>query len=146
MSYYPNTWIKYSAYIRNLGLWRFFQYWIKRRTYRTIRRDFILTSPLSLHPLHCRPRTSDIDVFKQIFAQHEYSCLVDLSFDGSGLVIDCGANAGFSTSYLLSQFPQSTVLAVEPDPGNFAALRKNVLPYGERVKCFHSCPPALMVW
>lgn len=138
MLYYKNRFAKYSSYIRNLGFLNFIRYWMKKRSHRSMRNEFFLKSPLALYPLVCRPQTSDIDVFKQIYAQHEYSCLTHLSNEESGLIIDCGANAGFSTAYLLSHFPQSTVFAVEPDPGNYATLLRNVKSYSDRVQCFRA--------
>ena len=87
--------------------------------------------PLAKHPLWIRPRSSDPDVFRQIFVEREYSCLDDVS--NVQLVIDCGANIGCSSAYFLSRYPECRVIAVEPDPGNFAVLRHNLAPYGRRV-------------
>jgi FkbM family methyltransferase len=50
------------------------------------------------------------------------------------LVLDCGANVGYSSAYFLSQSPSCHVMAIEPDPGNFAMLQRNLLAYGERAK------------
>lgn len=79
-----------------------------------------------------RPRTSDAQVFGQIFLDREYACLdrqpqVDL-------ILDCGANVGYSSAYFLSRFPNSRVVAIEPDPGNFEALKRNLAPYGSRAR------------
>jgi FkbM family methyltransferase len=82
------------------------------------------------HPLRCRPGTSDIAVFGQIFRDLEYRCLDDTR--DPELVIDCGANVGYSAAYFLSRFPRVKVIAVEPDPANFAVLAANVEPYGDR--------------
>lgn len=41
-------------------------------------------------------------------------------------IIDAGANAGYSTRWLAEMYPSSTVIAIEPDPANFALLRRNV--------------------
>ncbi|MFH1497948.1 MAG: FkbM family methyltransferase [Verrucomicrobiota bacterium] len=138
MPYYPNTRVKYAHYIANLGWGGFLRYWLKRRSHKSLRHPFTLRSPGAQHPLTCRPRTSDIAVFKQIFAQREYACLDHLPTAGPGLIIDCGANAGFSSSYLLSRFPEASLVAIEPDPGNFAALQANVAPYGSRCSCLHA--------
>jgi FkbM family methyltransferase len=103
---------------------------------------FNATQPYKLSPKHsdypltCRPNTSDIDVFGQIFIQREYSCLDDLS--DVDLVIDCGANVGYSSAYFLTYFPACTVISVEPDPANFALLEKNIAPYKERSKIVYS--------
>lgn len=83
-------------------------------------------------PLVCRRGTSDLDVFGQIFSHREYRCLD--SVRDAGLIIDCGANVGFSSAYFLTQYPTAEVIAVEPDSGNFAALQRNLAPYGSRAK------------
>jgi FkbM family methyltransferase len=77
-----------------------------------------------------------MDVFDQIFLQQEYACLNDLS--NVGLVIDCGANVGYSSAYFLSRFSQCCVIAIEPDPKNYSALQRNLAPYGTRVKLINA--------
>jgi FkbM family methyltransferase len=91
-------------------------------------RLFTLVTELARHALRCRPGTSDLEVFDQIFVEREYSCLDDL--EHVGLIVDCGANVGFSAAYLLSRFPGSRLIAIEPDPGNYEVLRANLAPYG----------------
>jgi FkbM family methyltransferase len=72
-----------------------------------------------------------VDVFHQIFIEEEYSPLLDLK--DVGLAIDCGANVGYSSAYFLSRFPDCRVIAVEPDPDNFAMLEQNLRAYDRRV-------------
>lgn len=67
----------------------------------------------------------------QIFSGREYECLDD--FSQPGLIIDCGANVGYSSAYFLSKHPNAYVVAVEPDPDNFTVLKRNLAPYGDRV-------------
>lgn len=88
------------------------------------------------HPLIIRRPASDIDVLKQIYVDREYASIDDLP--DVRLVIDCGANVGYSSAYFLSIFPQAQVVAVEPDPRNFATLERNLAPYGQRARCFHA--------
>lgn len=92
--------------------------------------------PLALHPLWCRWGGSDYFVFNQIFRHPEYACVAGLP--RVELVIDCGANAGYSAAYFLSRYPQCRLIAVEPEPGNFALLQRNLAPYGERAKPVHA--------
>jgi FkbM family methyltransferase len=99
-----------------------------------------LVSRLAKHPVYCRPGTSDFWVFLQIFVTLEYSCL-DARLDGHfaslrgpGLIIDCGANVGYASAYFLSRYPSCEVIAIEPDPGNYAALVRNLAPYGARAR------------
>jgi FkbM family methyltransferase len=68
----------------------------------------------------------------QIFVDLEYSCFDSL--EGGGLVIDCGANVGYSSAYFLTRFPRCEVVAIEPDPENYAMLVRNLAPYGARAK------------
>jgi FkbM family methyltransferase len=82
-------------------------------------------------PLHYRAGTSDISVIKQVFFRHEYQCVADE--EGISLILDCGANIGCTSFYLLHRYPEARVIAVEPDPGNFAMCRRNLEPFGDRV-------------
>jgi FkbM family methyltransferase len=86
-------------------------------------------SPHLVHPVVVRPGTSDKQVFEQIFIGREYRCLDDL--EDLDLIIDGGANVGYSSAYFLSRYPRAYVYAVEPDAGNFRQLVRNVRPYGE---------------
>jgi len=49
-------------------------------------------------------------------------------------IVDCGANAGYSSAYFLSRFPSCTLLAIEPDQDTFALLKRNLAPYGGRAR------------
>jgi FkbM family methyltransferase len=84
------------------------------------------------YPLRVRRGSSDPRVFRQIFIKREYSCIDDL--EHVGLVIDCGANVGYSSAYFLNRFPACEVIAIEPDSGNFAMLEANVASYGKRAR------------
>jgi len=82
------------------------------------------------HSITCRNATSDFDVFHQLIIGPEYDCL-----DGVrdwDLVIDCGANIGISAACFLSKSPTCKVISLEPDAANFALLKKNLAPYGDR--------------
>jgi FkbM family methyltransferase len=76
------------------------------------------------HPVFARPGTSDFLVFDQIFVQREYRCLNQVS--NPKLILDCGANVGYSSAYFLSKYPECYVIGVEPDASNFAILQKNL--------------------
>lgn len=97
---------------------------------------FVLHPPASRHPVYCRSGTTDISVLSQIFCFEEYSCLADVQ--GSGLILDLGANVGHSASYLLTRYPDAEMICVEPDPGNFELLRRTIAPYGPRVRAIRS--------
>lgn len=85
---------------------------------------------LTNHPVAVRVGTSDSSVYGQIFVEDEYGPLAGEKVEG--LIIDCGANAGYSSALFLSRWPKCRVVAVEPDPENFQALQENLRPYGNR--------------
>ena len=129
----PRTrWRHFSGLVSTIGL----SAWIEYRLDPLLNRQrgpwFILHPRQSIHPLHIRRNSSDLAVFSQIFVEREYACLDDLT--EVGLVIDCGANVGYSTAYFLSRYPGCHVIAIEPDPGNFSMLQRNLAPYGSRAE------------
>lgn len=80
----------------------------------------------------------DLDVVAQIYRSEDYNLRrlrrwrdIDACYrrivDGAQvpLIVDCGANIGASATYFAEQFAQARVLAVEPQPGNFALLSRN---------------------
>lgn len=129
---------EYRALAERLG-WRATVTYVRRRKQL---RDIRDTAPRTLrsrdarYPVWFRPNTSDWSVFGQIFLDREYACLADLK--DVGLVLDCGANVGFSSAYFLTKFPKCRVIAVEPDPDNFAILERNLQPYGDRAKAIRA--------
>ncbi len=119
-----------------------------QRIFRINKDYVVMLSKESQYPLFGRRNTSDILAFEQIFIEREYSCLNDLS--NVDLVIDCGANVGYSSAYFLTHFPKCKVICIEPDSSNFMLLEKNLAPYKERVKLMRAgitfIVPILKYW
>ena len=91
---------------------------------------------LALYTLTARLRhSSDLNVFKQIFIEQEYLPLRSLK--DVSLVLDLGANVGYSSAYFLSCFPNALAVAVEPDERNMEICTTNLRPYGDRVLLVH---------
>lgn len=90
----------------------------------------IVDAPGVPHPLRLRNNTSDEPCYRQAFGG-QYDPLLDLTL---GLVLDLGAYIGLSTVWMLSRWPECRVIAVEPDRENFALLKENTAPYGDRVR------------
>lgn len=84
------------------------------------------------HPLWIRLGASDLRSLSQVFLEEEYRDIGELS--PGGVIIDCGANVGCSSVYFLEKYPNCRVLAVEPDGGNVAVLKRNLAPYAERAE------------
>jgi FkbM family methyltransferase len=85
-------------------------------------------SRLSLtHPhqsLYIRPHTSDLKVLTSIFIDKQYLPCFPLPYSPE-FILDAGANIGLSTIWFARQFPQSTLIALEPDEANFNVCSKN---------------------
>lgn len=85
-----------------------------------------------------RPRQSDLHTVRQVFRDREYSVPEHLTarvneearrIRDRGLVpvlIDAGANIGAASIWFREQFPQTSIVAIEPDPENAAIARRNI--------------------
>ncbi len=128
----------YAVLWQRLGFAGFLLYKIQilhRRLFR-IRSPFTLRSKYSRFKLLCRPGTSDLAVFWQIFVDREYRCLDQVK--QARFILDCGANVGYSAVYFLTRFPEAVLIAVEPDPDNCAMLGANLAGFAGRYRVVRS--------
>lgn len=79
-------------------------------------------------PVYARSGTSDIAVYRETFIKRDY--LFDLPFTPK-LIIDGGANVGYSSILFATTYTEAEIIAVEPDPSNFEVLEVNTAPYGK---------------
>lgn len=89
------------------------------------------------HPVHARLGSSDSLVLDQIFVQREYSTLDNLT-PAPRIMIDCGANVGYSSIYFLNRYPDLKAILLEPDQKNVEICRRNLLPYADRARVIHA--------
>lgn len=78
-----------------------------------------------------RPDSSDIRVLEQVFVLEQY--LPSARIQDPSIIVDCGANAGYSSIFFLERFPSARVIALEPDPRNANICRENLRKYKDRV-------------
>ncbi len=83
------------------------------------------------YPLFMRIGSSDREVLGQIFIEKEYESIVASS---PRVILDLGANVGYSSAHFLSRYPTASVVAIEPDPSNYALCCRNLEPYGSRAR------------
>jgi len=95
----------------------------------------MVRSGLAKHPLMCRAHTSDHFVFAQVFKDLAYASVP--SAQQPDLIVDCGANVGYTAAYFLSRFDRCRVIALEPDRTNYRCLELNLAAYGERATCIN---------
>ncbi|MCC0727049.1 FkbM family methyltransferase [Clostridioides sp. ZZV14-6045] len=77
-----------------------------------------------------RENTSDIQVYKQIFIDNEYELNIDVN---PKVIIDAGANIGLATVYFKQIYPESLVIAIEPEKYNFELLKYNTHEYKKMI-------------
>ncbi len=81
-------------------------------------------------PILVRPGTEDVATVVNNIIREEYGDFQSPA--DPGFMIDAGANIGDTAAYFLSRFPRLKVIALEPDPSNYALACDNLRPYGER--------------
>ena len=69
-----------------------------------------------------RLESSDVVTFEKIFVWQEYAFS---HCSKASIIMDCGANAGFSAMWYALGFPYATIIALEPDEDNYKMLLKN---------------------
>lgn len=79
------------------------------------------------NPLVIRGGSSDISVFEEVFMEGEFDICLPRE---TKLIIDGGANVGYSTAFFAHRYPKATVVAVEPSMENGSLLRANCEGFG----------------
>lgn len=72
--------------------------------------------------IHVFGRIGFIHAVREIFLEELYK----IELNPNPFIIDCGANIGLSVIYFKRRFPNSTIIAFEPDEVNFELLKKNI--------------------
>jgi FkbM family methyltransferase len=102
----------------------------------------VITVNTRYGPLSYRPGDTDLEVLKQVFVEQHYNLdrfpqrerlqnELDriIAAGETPVIIDAGANIGASSVWFARRFPETRVIAVEPDAANAALARANTAPY-----------------
>ncbi len=91
-------------------------------------------------PMVARLGTTDWLVIDEIFIRGEYERVVS-TCPAAGTILDLGANVGLSVRFWADAYPQARIVAVEPDPENFAVCLANAhgIPGPSRTTCVQAC-------
>lgn len=90
--------------------------------------EIVLTWPGFAAPFVLRAGGSDVLTFHQVIADNGYAMPFDLDAEPT-VIVDAGANIGLSSVWYAQRFPRARILAIEPEPDNFAQLLRNVATY-----------------
>lgn len=77
-------------------------------------------------PFSLRPETSDIQAFNHIFLDCNYYFRYA---ENPKLIIDGGANIGLFSIKMKNEYPEATIICIEPDWENFQRLTANLSAY-----------------
>lgn len=115
--------VEKSLYIRNFWYKKWLYYYNILRN-----KEWIIEIQLKniKHPIFLRWATSDKDVFRQIFLNDEYNYKVKTNPKS---IIDCWANNWLTAIYFANKYPDSKIVAVEPENSNFEILSRNIEKY-----------------
>lgn len=88
---------------------------------------YYYTHKKSFQNITIRPKTSDIFMFRQVFIRKDY-LLPELpkDFNKPLRIIDCGANVGYASIWFTKQYPNSSIVAIEPEESNYQTLLQNI--------------------
>jgi FkbM family methyltransferase len=73
-------------------------------------------------PIWLRGGDSDGFIFGQVIIDQQYFLP---EVENVRLIVDCGANIGMSALYFARRYPGAKILAIEPEPDNYAMLERN---------------------
>lgn len=110
---YSKIQTKYKHFIKNPD--------IKNRIIRVFINLITEILKFKYKSLVIRRKTSDFYVFREIFTMKEF----DIDIDTPKIIIDCGAYAGYSTYYFAMKYPESKIIAIEPETSNYELLKEN---------------------
>lgn len=118
-----DEWTRYNACTSGFGPTRGIAVWVKTALPRRLAWVSIPQCPT---PVCVRPSTTDFTVLREVFVRRVYDIM--LSFDPE-LVLDAGANAGYTSLFFANRYSRATVLAIEPESSNVKMLRLNTRGY-----------------
>lgn len=78
------------------------------------------------HPFSMRKNPYDYGTFEEVIVKEAYKMSWNFI---PNRIIDGGGNIGLTAAYFATQFPQASIVSLEPDEENFQLLSKNVSLY-----------------
>lgn len=81
-------------------------------------------------PLLCRPRTTDIYVLRHTFFESHH--LPSKQLPDNAIIVDIGANVGYTAVDFTVRYPSARIIAVEMDPDNVELAQRNLQAFGQR--------------
>ncbi|HWY53268.1 MAG TPA: FkbM family methyltransferase [Terriglobales bacterium] len=83
----------------------------------------------SNHQVHLRIDTSDFCAYRDVLIFRSKSYDPGIPGFSPNTIVDAGAHIGMASILFAQRYPMARIIAVEPEPSNFAALIRNTAPY-----------------
>lgn len=92
-----------------------------------IKKNGIINLGFLKYPFRIRVNNiADSATFNEVLLRKEYTIPVDFT---PKTIIDGGANIGLTSIFFANKYPEASIVAIEPDGGNFNLLRENTSNY-----------------
>jgi FkbM family methyltransferase len=88
-------------------------------------RELTIVPLHSNHRVHLRIDTSDFCAYRDVLIFRTKSYDPPIRDFAPSIVVDAGAHIGMASILFTLQYPAARIIAIEPEPSNFAALVKN---------------------
>jgi FkbM family methyltransferase len=92
-------------------------------------RELAITPPGSSHPVFLRLSTSDVCSYRDVLICQDKPYDPRIPNYSPHTIVDVGAHIGMASLLFAHRYPMARIIAVEPEPANFAALVRNVSHY-----------------
>jgi FkbM family methyltransferase len=100
-------------------------------------------SKIALHPralggktIYCRPGTTDWVTLRSVIEEQYH--LPPVECNHLSCIVDLGANVGYTVAHFAYLYPDSRIIAVEMDQGNYELAKENILHWRERIMLIHA--------
>jgi FkbM family methyltransferase len=100
-------------------------------SFRLFRRpqELAITPPGSAYPVFLRLNTSDVCSYRDVLICQDKTYDPRVPGFSPQTIVDVGAHIGMASLLFAQRYPLAGIIAVEPEPANFAALVRNVSSY-----------------
>jgi FkbM family methyltransferase len=92
-------------------------------------RELAVLRPRSEDPVHLRIDTSDFCAYRDVLIFRTKSYDPEIPDFSPTTIVDAGAHIGMASILFALKYPLARIIAIEPEPSNFAALVRNTSPY-----------------
>ena len=92
-------------------------------------RELAIVPLQSNHRVYLRIDTSDFCAYRDVLTFRSKSYDPGIPGFSPNIIVDVGAHIGMASILFALKYPAARIIAIEPEPSNFAALIRNTAPY-----------------